>query len=101
VTKVVVSPQAEADLLKIANRIADAAGFVTAEKYVDQIVSIVTKLAMIPHAAGHPVPQLGVGLRCHAIGYYNTYLRYDEKADTLYLVRVLHARRRIGKKTFR
>ena len=98
--EVIVSPQAEADLLKLSTRIASAAGAETAERFIDKIVVIVRKLAAVPRAAGHPVPQLGRGLRCHAIGKYNAYIRFDDKSDILYLVRVLHGRRNIQRKHF-
>lgn len=49
-TRVVVSPEAEADLQQLTDRIADAAGFVVATNFIDRIVSTVDVLSAIPKA---------------------------------------------------
>jgi plasmid stabilization system protein ParE len=95
VTQVIVSPEAEIDLTELSERISDAAGDVVASNYVDRIVRTLDRLARVPRASGRPVPKLGEGLRCHPFGRFNLYLRYDEDADVLYLVRVLRGRRNI------
>ena len=100
-TRVVVSPEAEADLQQLTDRIADAAGFVVVTNFIDRIVSTVDVLSAIPKAAGRPVPKLGAGLRCHPLGNYNLYLAYDESHDVLQLVRVLHGRRNIDATFFK
>jgi toxin ParE1/3/4 len=99
-TKVVVSPQAEADLRELAFRIADAAGERVAQDYLGRMIAVIQKLSRVPRAAGRLVPLLGVGLRCHPFGNYNIYLRHDEVGDVLYVVRILHGRRNITKTIF-
>lgn len=93
--RVAVSPQAEADLTRIGEEIADKAGVLTADRVVDRIVHVIERLSAIPRSSGRLVPALGHDLRCHPVGSYNVYLRYDEKADVLSVVRVLHGRRNI------
>jgi toxin ParE1/3/4 len=99
--QVVVSPQAEQDLAQIVDEISDKADSAVADKLFDRIIAIVEKLAIVPEASGRLVPALGRDIRCHPIGNYNVYLRYDEAADTLFVVRVLHGRRNITAALFK
>jgi plasmid stabilization system protein ParE len=100
-TSVIVSPEAERDLEELTDKIAQAAGAGVAVAYVDRIVAVVETLATIPKASGRPVPKLGLGMRCHPFGNYNLYLCYDEAADTLQLVRVLHGSRNVDATYFK
>jgi plasmid stabilization system protein ParE len=67
---------------------------------LNRIVAIIDKLAIVPKASGRLAPALGREIRCHAIGSYNVYLRYDEGLDALFVVRVLHGRRNITSALF-
>src|SRR5262245_39153591 len=93
--QVVVSPQAEQELAQLVDEIGDKAGPAVADNLLDRIVAIFHKLALVPKASGRLVPGLGKDIRCHPVGSYNVYLRYDEAVDTLFVVRVLHGRRNI------
>ncbi|MBX9590692.1 MAG: type II toxin-antitoxin system RelE/ParE family toxin [Hyphomonadaceae bacterium] len=93
--RIIVSPQAEHDLAQIVDEISDTAGPAVAGNLLGRIVAVIDKLALVPNASGRLVPALGKEIRCHAIGSYNVYLRYDEAADVLLVVRVLHGRRNI------
>ena len=97
---VIVSPEAETDLEGILRHVAEQAGATIAGRYVEGMLATIESLAVIPEASGRPVPKLGRGLRCHPIGKYNVYLRYDSVGDVLSAVRVLHGRRRITRKVF-
>ena len=68
---------------------------VTASRFIERVLGRVRTVSIAPLAAGRLVPQLGNGLRCHPVGSYNVYLRYDAAPDTLYVVRVLHGRRNL------
>ena len=94
-SRVVVSPQAEADLAQIVDDVSVKAGAAVAERLFDRIVAIVERLSVAPKMSGRLVPALGEGVRCHPIGSYNVYLRHDESGDVLFVVRVLHGRRNI------
>ncbi len=93
--RIIVSQQAEQDLAQIVDEISDRAGPATADRLFDRIIAIIDKLSVVPRAAGRLIPGLGRDIRCHPIGAYNVYLRYDEAADTLFVVRVIHGRRNI------
>ena len=99
--QVVLAPQALADLEVISDYIVDKSGPIDAERFIGRMIATIRNLAGIPNASGHPVPALGTGLRCHAFGRYNIYLKYDEASDVLNVVRVLHGRRRITRHRFR
>lgn len=81
--RIIVSPQAEQDLADIVDEISDGAGPAIADNLFDRVMAIIRKLSAVPRASGRLVPALGRDLRCHPIGAYNVYLRYDEAADTL------------------
>jgi toxin ParE1/3/4 len=99
--QVIVSPQAEQDLAQIVDEISVKAGPAVADKLFDRIIAIVEKLGVVPGASGRPIPALGRDIRCHPIGSYNVYLRYDEATDALFVVRVLHGRRNITSALFK
>ena len=98
--RVVVAPQAEVDLAQIVDEVGAKAGPPVADRFFNRIVAIIERLAVVPRSAGRLVPTLGEGIRCHPIGNYNVYLRYDETADVLFVVRVLHGRRNIVAELF-
>jgi plasmid stabilization system protein ParE len=99
--RIIVSPQAEHDLAQIVDEISAKIGPAVAERLFDRIVAIIEKLGVVPKASGRPTPALGRDIRCHPVGSYNVYLRYDEPADTLCVVRVLHGRRHITAALFK
>lgn len=83
------------------DEISDKAGSAVAGNVLDHLVTVIDKLAIVPRASGRLVPALGTQIRCHVVGSYNVYLRYDEVADVLIVVRVLHGRRNITAALFR
>ncbi len=92
--RIIVSPQAEQDLAQIVDEISSRAGPSIADNlFIDH-----RDHRQVIHSA-EGVRPTGAGprrdLRCHPIGADNVYLRYDEAADTLFVVRVLHGRRNI------
>ena len=99
--RIFVTPQAEADLAKIQDDIAERAATEIASRFVERLLAVIKTVAITPLASGRPVPKLGLNLRCHPFGNYNIYLAYDAAADTLHVVRVLHGRRRITARYFR
>lgn len=98
---VIISREAEADLEVILLDLVERAGSLIAARYVEGILATLESLAVVPEASGRPVPQLGLDLRCHPMGTYNAYLRYDKMSDVLSIVRVLHGRRKMTRKLFR
>jgi plasmid stabilization system protein ParE len=101
VTQLIISPKAVADLAVIGDGIAAAVGQEAADQFIHRVMTKVRQLARIPNAAGRPVPNLGEGLRLHAVGSYHVYMRYDDLSDTLVVVRVYHGRRKIARAHFR
>lgn len=99
-TRIVVAPEVEADLLDIEDRIAETAGHEIATKYILGLLTTIERLATVPLASGRLVPQLGSDLRCHPFGNYNLYLRYHVGTDELQVVRTLHGRRNITAASF-
>lgn len=90
--RIVYSLEARADLLAIADYIANHASHAIAEKFLGRIRNSIESMALLP--GSRPlVPELGVDLRRLVVGRYLIFYRFDD--DTIFIVRILHGARLI------
>jgi toxin ParE1/3/4 len=78
----------------------EKAGPATAEKYQRSFENLKDLLASFPEH-GAPRSRLGARVRLNVIDPYNVYSIYDEPAETVHILRILHGRRRITRTMMR
>ena len=72
----------------------DQGGFTPAQDFATAIVALQNRLGAFPRA--YPTrPSLGAGVRLATIAPHIVLYRYDEVADHVLVLRVVHGRRRI------
>ena len=87
-------PGATADIVGIARDLVERAGRPVADEYRLRFRAAFRRLASPESAA--PRPALGQGVRLMAVKPYVILHRYDRPRDTVFVLRVLHGRRRLA-----
>ena len=93
--KVAVRPRATADIADISRYLVRQAGPVVADRYRLDFRVVFRRLAAFPES-GAPRPRLGRDVRLVTIDPYVVLHRYDRARDTVFVLRVLHGRRRLA-----
>jgi toxin ParE1/3/4 len=99
-TRIVISPQATADIEEIFDHLFEAAGIAVVDGYARDLQELQDRLAMFP-ASGALRPQLGRGTRIALLSPYLVIYDYSAGDETLTLARVLDGRRNITRRLVR
>lgn len=94
-TRVAVQVEAKGDLVDIFRYLGRYAGRTVADNYRQAFKAAFRILAAHPQV-GALRPTLGRGVRLAVVDPYVVLHRYDQAADTVSVLRVLHGRRRLG-----
>ena len=92
---VAVQRRATADLAGIARDLAHHAGRSVADDYRLRFKAALGRLSAFPEIAALR-PALGQGVRVMTVKPYVILHRYDPARDTVFVLRVLHGRRRLA-----
>jgi toxin ParE1/3/4 len=90
------APGAIDDARAILNTLTEKAGYPVAEAYFDRFKSTFDRLAMFPMSGGRR-PKLGASVRIAVVRPY--IVIYRTISDDVEIMRVLHGRRRITRRT--
>ena len=93
-TRLVVTPEADADAIDILAYLHREAGPRIAENYSHRFQDALDRLAELPES-GAPRPTLGPNTRIAIVLPYLLIYDYAPDDDTLILLRILHGRRNI------
>ena len=99
-TRIAVSPKADADIEGILERLTDLAGSTVADRYAAQLEAIYERLAMFP-AIGPRRPRLGRHARIVVLAPYVVVNDYLRGQDAVRIVRILDGRRNITRRFVR
>lgn len=99
-TRLIVSPTADADLDRILHWLADNAGQDVADRYAADLDAIYENLIMFP-AFGSPRPNLGRRTRIAVLSPYLVIYDHLSDTDTVNIVRILDGRRNITRRLIR
>lgn len=93
-TRLVVTPEADADGIEILDYLSREAGLTVAERYHRRFQHTLARLRNFPES-GSPRPALGARTRIAIVQPYLLIYDYTRGDDVLTLLRVLHGRRNI------
>jgi toxin ParE1/3/4 len=96
VPRLVLAPRAIDDVRGILTLLAENAGDSVAEKYFARFRAIFERLVAHPRSGG-PRPRLGTAVRVAVVRPY--IVIYRTSADDVMIMRVLHGRRKITRRT--
>ncbi len=96
-TRVIVSPEADADFLGIVDRLTDLAGHSVASGYVSDLRSIYQRLSTFPEI-GSPRPRLGSRVRIVVLLPYVVIYEYLSREDAVRIIRIVDGRRSITRR---
>lgn len=96
-TRVLVTPRAEADIDEMLERLSALAGITVAERYANDLQAIYERLEMFP-AIGAPRPRLGRNIRIAMLEPYIVFYRYSADEETVTIARVLDGRRNVTRR---
>jgi plasmid stabilization system protein ParE len=99
-TRIIVSPQADADWDEILDRLAEQAGHATADRYAANLDAIYDNLTMSP-AMGAPRPQYGRRTRIIVLSPYLVIYDHLTEIEIVHIVRILDGRRNITRRLVR
>lgn len=92
--RLIVSPEAQADVSSILSYLRLKAGATVADKYADGLDAAADRLIQHP-GIGPPRPQLGADARVTMIDPYLLIYDYHRDRDVVVVLRVVHGRRNI------
>lgn len=90
-----VGPSARMDLAHISAYLRHQAGDRAAGMFEARVGVVLKRLAALP-LTGAPRPGLGRDIRSATVEGYVVLHAYDAAADTVFILRVLHGRRRLA-----
>ncbi len=96
-TRVIVSPSADADIDAILTELTKAAGVSTAKKYLARFEGLFDRLVDFPDS-GACRRNLGKNIRIGIVFPYIVIYRHGEADDAVKVLRVVHGRRNITAK---
>jgi plasmid stabilization system protein ParE len=99
-TRIIVSPKANADFLDILDYLTNLAGYVVANKYASDLAEIYDRLSMFPEI-GSSRPSLGSQARIMVISPYVVVYDYLRENDTVRIVRIVDGRRNVTRRLVR
>ena len=97
---IVITAPADADSAYIINDLDEKAGWTVADRYEADFDKIYDRLEMFPQS-GAPRPALGRHVRICVVSPYVILYEYLEADDAVMVLRLVHGRRRITRKTVR
>lgn len=92
--RVIVTPRADRDILAIIEYLTRTAGPRVGAKYADAIDKAIAGLEDMPGTAA-PRPALGPNIRVTIVKPYLIIHEHERGDETLYVLRVVHGRRKI------
>ena len=92
--RIEIAPSAKVDLAGIARYLRRRAGSGTVDDLEAEISAAFQRLADHPEIGRRP--EIGAGLRSITVKPYVVLHRYDRARDTVFVLRVLHGRRRLA-----
>lgn len=95
---VYVFRRAQYDFDEILNRLEDVAGARIASRYATSLTQAINRLEEFP-GTGAPRPRLGKDMRVAIVTPYLVIYRHALGSDTVEILRILHGRRRITRRT--
>lgn len=98
--RVVVTPEADADLAFIIEDLFEKAGARVANRYEADFDSVLNRLVDLPQS-GAPRPSLGKHVRICVVSPYVVIYEHISADETVTIMRVAHGRRRITRKFVR
>jgi Plasmid stabilization system protein len=96
VARLVFAPQAVEDISGVLTSLTERAGQRVADNYTDQFRSAFERLAAHPLSGG-PRPRFGRNVRVTVVRPY--IVIYRAQADDVVILRVMHGRRKITRRT--
>ena len=93
--RLIVSPEAQADISTILSYLRSKAGPAVANRYVDGFDAATDRLVLFP-GTGSPRPELGADTRTTMVDPYLLIYDYHLDQDIVVVLRVVHARRNIA-----
>jgi plasmid stabilization system protein ParE len=99
-SRLIVSLKARADTSDIIKDLASKAGYGVAAAYAAFFARVNERLAEFPDS-GAPRPVLGPRVRICVVSPYVVIYEQMEAEDTVVVLRVVHGRRKIGRKFLR
>jgi toxin ParE1/3/4 len=99
-TRIVVSPKADADWTEILDQLFGRAGYAVVARYAADLDEIYDNLAMFP-AMGAPRPRFGRRTRLVVLSPYLVIYDHLSETDTVNVVRILDGRRNITRRLVR
>jgi toxin ParE1/3/4 len=97
---VIVAPQARGDLSQIVAGLATVASIATARRWNERLWSTIEGLAEFP-GDGAPRSRLGKNIRIKIVTPYILIYEHERDASDVYVLRVIHGRRRISQRLLR
>jgi len=91
-TRIIVSPKANADFLDILDRLTTLAGYAAADRYASDLAEFYDRLSMFPEI-GSSRPSLGALARIMVIAPYIVIYDCRRDDDTIGIVRIVDGRR--------
>jgi toxin ParE1/3/4 len=95
--EVIVAPQARADLARIISNLAAVASSATAARWNDRLWQTIDRIAEFP-GSGARRSRLGAHVRIKIVTPYIVIYEHERGADKVFVLRVVHGRRRITRK---
>ena len=93
-TRVIVTPPADADVAAIITWLDAEAGHKIADRYVASFERLYDSLTSHP-GIGAPRPELGANIRIGVVPPYIVIYRHTKRDDTAYILRIIHGHRKI------
>jgi toxin ParE1/3/4 len=97
VTRVIISPEADADSGAILSDLAAQAGPRVADRYEADFDAVYERLAVFPQL-GAPRARLSKDLRMCIVLPYLIFYEYLEAKETVTILRIVHGKRKITRK---
>ena len=92
--RLIVAPEAQADISSILSYLRLKAGPAVADRYVDGFDVATERLVLFP-GIGSPRPELGADARTTMVDPYLLIYDYHLDQDTVVVLRIVHGRRNI------
>jgi toxin ParE1/3/4 len=95
VTRIIVSPEAQADFIDIVSYLEKRGGRLVALRYAERLAELYDQLALFPET-GAARPKLGANIRIRIVHPFVVIYRYT--ADQVDILRIVRGSRRITRK---
>jgi plasmid stabilization system protein ParE len=100
VTRIILTPEADADSASIIADLAEKAGARVAARYEADFDRVYDRLADY-HQSGAPRPRLGEHVRICVVSPYTIFYEHAEGDDEVMIMRIAHGRRKVSRRFLR